>query len=130
MIRNRLSGNAQRNHQGRRPSRVRRRPIFELLEDRLLLSGLTYTVESPSTRGLSLASGQTEIIDVSKTPVLDLSGNLDNQGTIYLVSTNPNVTNISISGSKTSSTAPGLCLPPCFPRGVCPGIRTPSTISA
>jgi hypothetical protein len=36
-----------------------------------------------------VASGRTEIIDVSKTPVLHLNGNLTDQGTIELVSTNP-----------------------------------------
>ena len=55
---------------------------------------------NPVGSGLSLASGQTEIIDVSTTPVLDLFGNLNNQGTIYLVSTNPLVRSVSISAQN------------------------------
>jgi hypothetical protein len=75
-----------------------------LLEDRCLLS----TAPSSITAGLSLARGLTEIIDVSKTPVLDLSGGLNNQGTIYLVSTNPLVRNVSISAQNILDGAGGV----------------------
>ena len=82
-----------------------------------------------SISGLSLAPGQTTVIDVGTTPFLKLAGDLNNQGTIYLVSTNPLVQSVSIS-ARTSLTAPGLGLPPCCRRAVWPAIATPSTISA
>ena len=44
-----------------------------------------------------MASGQTEILNVSTTPVLYLNGNLNDQGTIYLVSTNPMVQSVTIN---------------------------------
>jgi hypothetical protein len=55
-----------------------------------------------------VASGRTEIIDVSTTPVLDLNGSLNNQGTIYLVSTNPSVRNVSIVAQNIDDGAGGL----------------------
>jgi hypothetical protein len=65
-----------------------------LLEVRCMLSTVSsISTANPVGSGFSLSSGQTEIIDVSTTPVLDLLGNLNNQGTIYLVSTNPLVLN-------------------------------------
>src|SRR6516165_10282561 len=80
----------------------RRRPLLRvglgewLLEDRCLLSA----APSSTISELSLASGLTKIIDVSTTPVLHLNGNLNNQGTIYLVSTNPLVQSVSISAAN------------------------------
>ena len=100
----------------------RRRPLLLvefrdwLLEDRCLLS----TAPGSTLSGLSLASGQTEIIDVSTSPVLHLSGNLNNQGTIYLVSTNPLVTNVSLSAQNIFEGA-GALLTTVLPSGGLPG---------
>ena len=72
-----------------------------MLEVRCVLSTVgTIATASPVTSGISLAHGQTEIIDVSKTPVLKLNGDLDSQGTIYLVSTNPLIKSVSISAQN------------------------------
>src|SRR5262249_839219 len=99
-------------------TRRRRRSALSLgglpdwpLEDRCLLSTVSTRptahpalplsqTSSSMTSGLSVGSGQTEIIDVSRTPVLNLNGNLNNQGTIYVVSTNPAVTSVSISAQS------------------------------
>ena len=76
-----------------------------MLEVRCMLSTVPpIPTANPVGSGFSLASGQTEIIDVSTTPVLDLFSNLNNQGTIYLVSTNPLVRSVSIT-LRTYSTA-------------------------
>src|SRR5262245_30473648 len=68
----------------------RRRLLFVgvrdfLLEDRCLLSTSASSIASK----FSVARGQTQVIDVSNTPVIVLKGNLNDQGTVYLVSTNP-----------------------------------------
>lgn len=68
---------------------------------------------------ISLAAGETQIIDVSATPTVNLSGDLTNLGTIYLVSTNPSVTSVSISarniyegfGSQITTVLPSGGLP-------------------
>jgi hypothetical protein len=86
------------------------------LEDRCLLS----IAPSQTTSGLSLARGQTEVIDVSKTPLLKLSGSLNNQGTIYLVSTNPLVSSVSISAQNIFEGA-GALLTTVLPSGGLPG---------
>ena len=75
---------------------------------------------NPVGSGFSLASGQTEIIDVSTTPVLDLNGNLNNQGTIYLVSTNPLVRSVSISAQNIFDGG-GALITTVLPSGGLPG---------
>jgi hypothetical protein len=50
--------------------------------------------------GLSVARGHIEIINVSKTPVLHLHGNLNDRGIIYLVSTNPLVASVSVKAEN------------------------------
>src|SRR5262249_12147797 len=44
--------------------------------------------------------GLSEIIDVSTTPVLNLQGDLNNQGTIYLLSTNPLMHQVTIDADN------------------------------
>lgn len=70
--------------------------------------GVSSNAQGSNSAGLSLASGHTVIIDVSSTPVLELTGDLNNQGTIYFVSTNPLVRNVSISARNISEGAGAL----------------------
>jgi hypothetical protein len=73
-----------------------------LLEDRCVpstvpaLSAATPAQQSWRDGPFSSLPGLTQIIDVSKTPVLDLGNNFNNQGTIYLVSTNPLVHSVAL----------------------------------
>ena len=73
-----------------------------LLEERYMpsttpmLAAATASQEPWRDGPFSSLPGLTQIIDVSKTPVLNLSNNFDNEGTIYLVSTNPLVRSVSI----------------------------------
>ncbi len=93
----RLLTRASSTHRTRRRRRLSLVGLGDwLLENRFLLSA----APSSMTSGLSLASGQTDIIDVSKTPVLNLNGNLNDQGTIYLVSTNPLVRSVSVEATN------------------------------
>jgi hypothetical protein len=104
VVSNRLSWLTNRGRAARRGRHRRLKTLSRLafgdwlLEDRCLLSTFpTIPAANITAAGLSLSSGQTRIIDVSTTPVLDLDGDLNNQGTIYLVSTNPLVHSVSIS---------------------------------
>ena len=92
-----------------------------LLEVRCLLSTAQPQL---TTSGLSgwLSSGQAEIIDVSTTPVLELNGNLNNQGTIYLVSTNPLSNSVSISAQNIVDGS-GAVLTTVLPAGGLPGFK-------
>ncbi len=64
----------------------------------------TEIVNSASLRGRSLlvTNGITYIIDLTKlgSNVIDLSGNLINGGTIYVVSTNPKITSVTIDANN------------------------------
>src|SRR5262249_37828039 len=103
------------------------------LEDRCLLSTvltrptashvvpLSQTSSSITSR-LSLRTRQTEIIDVSSTSVLNLNGNLNNRGTIYLVSTNPAVRSVSIS-AQTIINGAGARITSVLPSGGLAGYR-------
>ena len=92
-----------------------------LLEVRCMLSTVPpIPTANPVGSGFSLPSGQTEIIDVSTTPVLDLFGNLNNQGTIYLVSTNPLVRSVSISAQNIFDGG-GALITTVLPSGGLPG---------
>ena len=87
-----------------------------MLEVRCLLS----TAPSSLTSEFSVAHGQTEIINVSTTPVIDLKGNLDDQGTIYLVSTNPLEQSVTISAQNIIEGA-GATITTVLPPGGLPG---------
>ena len=114
------STSAHRAHRGHRGRRSLSPLGFGdwLLEDRCLLS----IAPSQMTSGLSLVRGQTEVIDVSTTPVLTLNGDFNNQGTIYLVSTNPLVNSVSISAQNIIDWT-GALLTTVLPSGGLPGYQ-------
>ncbi len=94
-----------------------------LLEVRCMLSAVSpIPTANPVLSGFSLTSGQFEIIDVSKTPLIDLNGTLNNQGTIYLVSTNPGMDSVSISAQNIFD-ASGARITTVLPSGGLPGYQ-------
>jgi hypothetical protein len=42
-----------------------------------------------AAQGLAVAAGATQVLDLSTTPILNLTGDLKNHGIVYVISTNP-----------------------------------------
>ena len=97
-----------------------------LLEDRCvpstvpMLSAVIPSQQSWRDGPFSSLPGMTQIIDVSKSPVLNLGNNFDNQGTIYLVSTNPQVHNVSLIAPNIFNDS-GAVITTVLPAGGLPG---------
>lgn len=70
--------------------------------DPVVPSSVTHTSAGQNTNGsnLSNSSGNIQVIDISNNPVFKLTGNLSNLGTIYVISTNPQFSNATLSAKN------------------------------
>jgi hypothetical protein len=55
---------------------------------------------SAATQGLTVAAGASQVLDLSTTPILNLTGDLKNHGILYVISTNPLVSNVTLQAQN------------------------------
>lgn len=77
-----------------------------------------------SSESLNLAPNSTLVIDFSESANLSLLGDLSNAGTIYAVSTNPNVSAVSLSANNISNSI-GALITTVLPSGGIAGFTNP-----
>lgn len=88
-------------------------------------SNSAVSVIKPADAGtaLNVQSGQTVAIDFGTTNVLNLLGNFNNQGTVYLFSSNPNQHTATVSALNINN-ATGALLSTTLPTGGIPGVTS------
>ncbi len=75
---------------------------------------------SGMSSGLTVLNSTTQVLNLSDSPILNLAGNLTNNGTLYVVSTNPLFTNATIS-ARNIFNAPGALITTVLPASGLPG---------
>ena len=55
---------------------------------------------SAAAQGLTVAAGATQVLDLSTTPILNLTVDLKNDGILYVISTNPLVSNVTLQAQN------------------------------
>lgn len=79
----------------------------------------TATSGSEATTNVNIAQGATHVIDVSDSSLAALAGNLNNQGILYLISTNPLVNTATLSAQNIFN-GPGATITTILPTGGLP----------
>lgn len=78
-------------------------PDSSTTANHIVISSGQQIIDAASLNGagsLSVSEGATVIIDFGTTSIISLTGNIDNSGSIYAVSTNPSVTDVNLSSQN------------------------------
>jgi len=68
-----------------------------------------------AAQGLTVAAGAAQVLDLSTTPILNLTGDLKNHGILYVISTNPLVSNVTLQAQNIFNSS-GVIITAVLPR--------------